>query len=215
MDNNLIELVAETLLEVLQEKNMKPQMVPVGISARHLHLTQEHIMVLFGQGHSLTPIKALSQPGQFACEETVEVVGPKGSIAKVRVLGPARKETQVEVSMSDARKLGLAPPVSGSGELKGSPGVLLRTKNGEVSIPQGVIVADRHLHMTPEQSEMYGFENGTVVQAHIEGPKGGIMGNIRVRVNPSYELDLHVDTDDASAFLLKQGQLVYVEKNSL
>lgn len=179
--------------------------VPVGISNRHLHLSQEHIEVLFGAGHQLTPTKDLSQPGQFATEETVTLVGPKGSMPGVRVLGPARKATQIELSATDTFKLGVKPPVHDSGDLAGTPGVEIVGPAGKVQLGEGTIIAARHIHMTPEDAQKYNLKDGDHVKVAISGPRAGILERVLIRVSPNYALDMHVDTDEGNAFGLKNG----------
>ncbi|KJR48237.1 Ethanolamine utilization protein [Desulfosporosinus sp. I2] len=180
--------------------------VPVGISNRHIHLSQEHIEALFGAGYSLTKMKDLSQPGQFACEETVTLIGPKGAIPGVRILGPARKSSQVELSSTDTFKLGVKPPVRDSGKIEGTPGIDVEGPKGLVHMDQGVIIAARHLHMTPEDALKFSLEDGEHVHAIVQGPRGGVLEKVLVRVNPNYALDLHVDTDEGNAFGLVNGQ---------
>lgn len=194
---------------VKQELNREP-LVPTGISVRHIHLERKHINQLFGYGHQLQVKKMLSQPGQYACEETLDVIGPKGILKGVRVLGPERNQSQVEVALTDARALGVTPPVRASGDLTGTPGILLRGPEGEVALEQGVIVADRHIHMSPEDTARFHVKDKELVQVEIGGEKPGIMGHVRIRVSSDYALDFHIDTDDGNAFLLKQGQPVKV-----
>lgn len=183
--------------------------VPVGISARHVHLTAADIERLFGPGYQLTPIKPLVQPGQFASKEQVTLVGPRGQIAKVRILGPARSETQVEVSLSDAMKLGVKDcPVRMSGDLAGTPGIRIVGPQGEIEAPAGVIAAARHLHLTDDQARAYGVHNGQVVAVRITGPRPCLMENVVCRCGSAHELELHVDTDEANACCLRNGDLV-------
>ncbi|AET70191.1 propanediol utilization protein [Desulfosporosinus orientis DSM 765] len=186
--------------------------VPVGISNRHIHLSQDHIEALFGKGYTLTKMKDLSQPGQYACEETVSITGPKGTISGVRVLGPARKASQVELAGTDTFKVGLKPPVRDSGKIEGTPGIDVEGPKGRVHLDQGVIVAARHLHMTPEDAEKHSVKDGDHIQAIVPGPRGGIMGQVLVRISPDYALDLHVDTDEGNAFSLVNGQQIEVCK---
>ncbi|MFI3252364.1 MAG: phosphate propanoyltransferase [bacterium] len=177
--------------------------VPVGISARHAHISQKDLETLFGEGHTLTHFKDLSQPGQFACEEKIDVVSldPKGkTISGVRILGPVRAETQIELVRSDAIKNKFNAPVRSSGDIKGSGGAKLVGPKGEVIIEEGVIVADRHVHMSLEDAKEYGVTDRQIVSLKVEGAKGGIMGNVLVRVNANFALDCHIDTDDSSAF---------------
>ncbi|MCR5272656.1 MAG: phosphate propanoyltransferase [Lachnospiraceae bacterium] len=204
------ELVRIVMEAVMKELNMNDRTVPVGISVRHIHLTREHVDRLFGYGYKLTPKKALSQPGQFACEETLEIVGPKGSIKKVRILGPERKMSQVELSKTDARTVGLNPPVRSSGDIKDTPGIKLIGPKGSINLNEGVIIADRHIHMTPQDAMRFGVTDKDRVSVRIDGVKPGIMEDVVIRVSDKYKLDFHVDTDDGNAFMMEQGQRVTV-----
>lgn len=172
----------------------------VETSARHIHLTNEHIETLFGKGHTLTNKKDLSQPGQFACEEKVTLVGEKGSL-KLSVLGPARKDTQVELSYTDARTLGLkGVPVRESGDVAGTPGIKLVGPCGEVEITEGCIIAKRHIHMTPEDAEKFNVKDKDVVKVRIDSDgRALIFDDVVVRVSSSYALAMHIDTDEANA----------------
>lgn len=214
MDNReeLIQKITEAVLEQWNLLSTDPYQVPVGISARHVHLSRDHVELLFGAGYQLTPEKSLSQPGQFACKEQVEVCGPRGSIKKVRILGPERKQSQVEMAFSDCRILGINPPVRTSGDLKETPGILLKGPLGEVSLKEGVIIADRHIHMTPEEASWFDVSDGDRVNVLVPGEKAGVLGRVLVRVTSESRLDLHLDTDDANAFLLRQGQWVTIRK---
>lgn len=212
MQEVTIEVLTNIVVDVMEEMGLLGNLVPTGISARHVHLTREHIDLLFGKGYQLTALKPLSQPGQFAANETVNLVGPKGSIQKVRVLGPERSQSQVEVAQSDARRLGIAAPVRSSGNLAGSPGILLQTPAGEVKLNQGVIIPDRHIHMTPADAARFGVKDGEKVSVSVSGEKGGRMENVTIRVSEQYALDFHIDTDDANAFLIRQGQMARVKK---
>ena len=203
----LVALVTQAVQAELQKRSRQ---VPVGISVRHIHLTRADVDQLFGYGYQLTPKKALSQPGQFACEECLDVIGPKGELKRVRILGPERSATQIELAQTDCRTIGVNAPVRSSGDTKGTPGVTLRGPLGELTVPEGVIVADRHLHMTPAQAAAFGLADGDRVQIRINGLKPGIMGGVLVRASNKCALDFHIDTDDGNAFLLKQGQLVTV-----
>lgn len=174
--------------------------VPVSISARHLHLQKEHVEILFGNGYTLTKFKDISQPGQYACNEKITIQGPKGSIENVRVLGPLRKQTQVEISRSDARKLGVNPPIRQSGDLVGSSPITLIGPKGSLSLTEGCIIAERHIHMTNEDATNFGVVDKQKVSIVVEGEKGGLMSNVTIRVNDRYTLDMHIDTDDANAF---------------
>ncbi|MBQ7922183.1 MAG: phosphate propanoyltransferase [Clostridia bacterium] len=174
--------------------------VLVETSARHVHLSEEHIKILFGADAKLTVKKDLSQPGQFACEERVTLVGPKKSIANVIILGPARKDTQVEVSLTDARTLGVDAPVRESGDIKGSGACKIVGPCGEVEIAEGVIAAKRHIHLTPADAEAFGVADKEIVCVKIasEG-RSTIFGDVVVRVNPNFAAAMHIDTDEANA----------------
>lgn len=179
---------------------MKNQIL-VETSARHVHLTREHIEVLFGKGYELTVKKMLSQPGQFASNERVEVVGPKKSIPGVSILGPARSADQVEVSFTDARTLGLSAPVRESGDIAGSAPCKLVGPCGELELSEGVIVAKRHIHLTPEDAAEYGVEDKQIVSVAIDSGLGRktVFDDVVVRVSKSYAAAMHIDTDEANA----------------
>ena len=180
--------------------------VLIETSARHLHVTQEVLETLFGEGYQLTPKKALSQPGQFACEERVQVIGPKKSFPAVSILGPVRPETQVELSASDARTIGVQAFVRESGDVAGTSPCKLVGPKGEVDIDCGVIVAKRHIHMTPEDAEKYGMHDKQIVSVKVDSPERSlIFGDVVVRVSPKYALAMHIDTDEANAALLAPG----------
>jgi acetate kinase len=180
--------------------------IPIAVSARHIHLTQEAVEVLFGPGHQLTPRNPLSQPGQFACEEVLEVVGPKRSLHKVRVLGPVRSKCQVEVSRTDEFWLGIDAPVRRSGDVGNTPGVTLEGPAGCLSIDNGVICAWRHIHMTPEDAEYYGVQHKDIVEVAVNSEgRDLVFGDVMIRVSPSYALEMHVDTDEANAAELNTG----------
>jgi putative phosphotransacetylase len=173
--------------------------VLVETSARHVHLTQEHIEILFGAGHQLTVKKMLSQPGQFACEERVDLVGPKKSIAGVSILGPARPASQVEVSLTDARTLGIAAPVRESGDVAGTPGVKLVGPCGEVELAEGVIAAKRHIHLTPADAEAFGVADKEIVKVKLDTARPLVFDDVVVRVNANFAAAMHIDTDESNA----------------
>ena len=180
--------------------------IPIAVSARHVHLSQAHVEALFGPGHQLTPRNPLSQPGQFACEECVDVIGPKRTIERVRVLGPARSETQVEVSRTDEFALGVDAPVRASGDIDNTPGITLRGPAGRVALAKGVICAWRHIHMAPEDAARFGVEDRDVVEVAVEGgPRDLVFGDVLVRVSKDFRLEMHIDTDEANAARLGQG----------
>ena len=173
--------------------------VIVETSARHVHLTEEHIEVLFGAGHKLTFKKELSQPGQFACEERVCIVGPKNKIDRVIVLGPARKASQVEISFTDARTLGVTAPVRESGDVAGSGACKLVGPCGEVDMAEGTIVAKRHIHMTPADAEALGVSDKEIVKVKIDTARPLIFDDVVVRVSDKFALAMHIDTDECNA----------------
>ena len=173
--------------------------VLVETSARHVHLSEAAIAVLFGEGAQLTPKKALSQPGQFACEERVNIVGPKKAINNVIILGPARPETQIEVSMTDVRVLGVEGMIRESGDVAGTPGCKLVGPAGELELTEGVMVAKRHIHMTPEDAAAFGVADKEIVKVRIESERSAELDDVIVRVSPKYALAMHIDTDESNA----------------
>lgn len=183
----------------------------VEVSAHHIHLTQEHVEVLFGQGHQLTKHADLSQPGQFACKEQLTIVGPKGRIERVRVLGPARRYTQVEIAMTEQFKLGIHPPIRESGDIADSPGCTLEGAAGKVEIDRGVICAMRHIHMTPADALRYGVRDKSFVQVRIKGDRELVFGDVLVRVDPNFALAMHIDTDEANAANVRTGARGYIQ----
>lgn len=185
--------------------------VTVGLSNKHIHLSKEHIDILFGEGHVLTPIKDLSQPGQYACDEKVDLVGPKNTIKGVRILGPARKETQVEISISDGMTLGIKNLcIRDSGKTEGTPGVKIVGPKGEVELSKGVIVASRHIHMHTLDAQKYGLKDKDIVSVKVGGLRGLIFDNVLIRVNDEYALDMHIDVEEGNAAGLKNGDEVEV-----
>ena len=172
----------------------------VETSARHVHLSQEHLEVLFGAGYELTKKKDLSQPGQYACEERVTVVGGKKEMPGVSILGPVRKDTQVELSLTDARSIGVAAPVRESGDIAGSGSCKLVGPCGEVEITEGIIAAKRHIHATPEDAQELGVADKDIVSVKIDTDgRSLVFGDVVVRVSPSYALAMHIDTDESNA----------------
>ncbi|MEG0176098.1 phosphate propanoyltransferase [Anaerorhabdus sp.] len=185
--------------------------VLVEVSARHVHVSKQDLETLFGAGHELTSKKDLSQPGQFACEEKVAVVGPKGTI-NMSILGPTRKDTQIEVSYTDARTLGINAPLRESGDTKESAPIKLVGPKGEVELTQGVIVAKRHIHMLPSDAEKFGVENGQIVSVKIDtNGRSIVFGDTVVRVRDDFALAMHIDTDEANAAGISgsaQGEII-------
>jgi acetate kinase len=177
----------------------------VEVSAHHIHLTQEHVEALFGPGHQLTKHSDLSQPGQYACKEQLAIVGPKGRIERVRVLGPTRKYSQVEIAMTEQFKLGVHPPIRESGDIADTPGCTLEGTAGSVELERGVICAFRHIHMTPEDALGYGVRDKSIVRVRITGDRELEFGDVLIRVDPSFALAMHIDTDEANAANVKTG----------
>lgn len=183
--------------------------VPVMSSNRHCHLSQADVERLFGPGYQLTKMRDLVQPGQFACNERVVIETEKGKMT-LRVVGPARKESQIELSFTDAVKLGLKPPVRMSGELEGSPGCTLSNGDRRLTLSKGVIVAARHLHMAPDEAEAFGLKDGDVVSLQVEGQRAAVLNNVLVRSGKGHLMEAHIDKDEANACGLKDGQLCRV-----
>jgi len=188
--------------------------IPVGISGRHLHLTKEHLEILFGAGYELTILKDLSQPGQYAANEKVDVISPKGNLLTgVRILGPVRPDSQVEISKSDAIRYKFIAPVRSSGDVKGSGACTLVGPKGQVELTEGVIIADRHIHFSDTEAKEFGVTDRQMVSIKINGEKPGILDNVLCRVSPKFKLDCHLDTDDGSAFMLNTGDFVELIKS--
>lgn len=197
------------LTKVLEAQKQQPFLVEV--SAHHIHLSQEHVEALFGKGHQLTKHADLSQPGQYACKEQLTIVGPKGRIERVRVLGPARKETQIEIAMTEQFKLGVQPPIRESGDINGTPGCTLESPTTSIKVDRGVICALRHVHMTPGDALRYGVRDKSIVRVRIAGDRELVFGDVLVRVSPSYALAMHIDTDEANAAHVKTGAEGFIE----
>ena len=201
----LVAVVTEAVVRQLENQTLT---IPVGVSNRHVHLSQQDLAVLFGNSASLTKSKDLSQPGQFACAETLTLVGPKGVIENVRVLGPVRPATQVEISTADGFRLGIKPPVRDSGDLEGSAKATLVGPKGAVTLPQGVVVAARHIHMQETEALRFGVRDKQKVCVRVPGERGLIFDEVLVRVSPNYSLEFHVDLDEANAAGLVNGDRV-------
>lgn len=186
--------------------------VPAASSARHVHLCERDVNILFGTGYQLTSFKALSQPDQYACEEKIKIIGARGEIGGVRILGPARKQTQVEISVTDSFKLGIKPVVRMSGDIAGTPGAKIVGPAGELDLHEGVIVSARHLHISNEQARTYGLKSGDIVSLKKSGERETTFGNVVVRSGAKHSLEAHFDTDEANAVLLKNGDLLEIVK---
>lgn len=204
----------ERLVEEVVRKHLEDSLyVPVGVSNRHIHLKQEDLEVLFGKGYALKKMKDLKQPGEFAARETVAVKGPKGSFPKVRILGPVRAFTQVELSLGDAHVLGVAVPIRESGRIADSASVTLEGPEGALTLPVGAIAAHRHIHMPPEVAAQHGLKNGDIVEVETPGPRGLVFKEVMLRVSEKYALEMHLDLDEANAAQLGNGDLVKVRKS--
>ena len=181
--------------------------IPLEVSAHHVHLSRPHVEALFGAGYQLTRRSDLSQPGQYACQETLTLVGPKGQVERVRILGPERKESQVEIAMTEEYALGIDAPIRMSGDLEGTPGLTLKGPAGSAVLDKGVICAQRHIHMSPQEALSFGLMDRDVVQVRVAGDRELTFGDVAVRVHPSFRLALHLDTDEANAAEVKTGQV--------
>lgn len=207
MNLSVINCAKKSLMKWMVMLEMANKIL-VETSARHVHVTKEDLETLFGTGATLTNKKDLSQPGQFACEERVKVVGPKSEMAGVSILGPERPATQVEISLTDARKLGIDAPIRESGDTAGSGGCKLVGPCGEVELKEGVIVAKRHIHMTPEDAEAFNVADKEVVSVKINTSERSLtLGDVVVRVSPKFALAMHIDTDESNAAACPRGEV--------
>lgn len=186
--------------------------IKLGISARHLHVTQKHLEILFGKGATLTPMKYLVQPGQFAAEEKVTLVTAKGNLPNLRIIGPLRPQTQVELAIADARKIGLNPPIRNSGDLNNSAAVTLVGPKGQVEIKEGVIIAARHLHLAPATAEKYGIKDKDIVKLVFPGERALTFDNVFTRVSTACADEVHIDTDEGNACCAENDMLVTIIK---
>lgn len=220
MDTN-ISTIAEAVYKALLaeqggEKAAAPKtsaQIPVGVSNRHIHLTQEHVEILFGKGYQLTLLKDLSQPGQYACKELLTIVGPSlRPIENVRVLGPVRKASQVEVSRTDSFTLKVKPPVRESGKLEGSAPITIIGPKGVVSLSEGCIIANRHIHMSTDEGKAFGIKDNDYVTVETFGERRTRFYDVQVRVHPDFRLEMHLDTDDANAAGIACGTKVEIVK---
>lgn len=186
--------------------------VKIGVSNRHVHLRKEHLEILFGENYNLEVKNELTQPGQFASTSTLTIKTEKSEIENVRVLGPLRDYTQVEISKTDAYKLGINPPVRDSGDITRSEKIELIGPKGSIKLEEGCIIATRHIHITPQQVKEFGLENLEKVSVELPGEKGGIISNVYLKISEDYEFELHLDTDDANAHLIKSGDIGRIVK---
>lgn len=197
--DQLVDKIVEKIKEELELS------FEVEASGRHIHLSQAHVDALFGEGYQLTKAKDLSQPGQYACQERLTVVGPKGSFQNVVILGPVRPASQVEISLTDCLSLGVKAPIRESGQIEGTPGAVLVNGHRSVSLEQGVIVAKRHIHMTPEDAAKAGVTNHQIVKVKVDGERPLIFDDVVVRVHPQFATYMHIDYDEANACGFKKG----------
>ena len=213
-----IEKIAEMVKKTLQEMGSAAPAaaeggIPIGVSNRHIHLSVSDLETLFGKGYELTPIKELSQPGQYACKEVLTIVGPSmRPIENVRVLGPVRKASQVEVSATDSYVLKVKPPVRESGKIEGSAPIRIIGPKGVVELSEGCIIANRHIHMSPSDAEKFGVSDGDYIDVDVNGKRRTRWFDVQVRVHKDFRLEMHVDTDDANAAGIGNGFTVTVVK---
>ena len=214
MEQQTIEKITQMVLQTLNQMESKSNgfQVPVGVSARHIHLTQEHVEILFGEGYNLTKKKEL-MGGQYACNETVTVVGLKlRAIENVRVLGPVRSASQLEISSTDAMKLGIKAPIRESGNVAGSAPIAVVGPKGAVYLKEGCIVAMRHIHMSPADAMAAGVHDGDIASVKADNERGTVFEHVKIRVHDSFTLEMHIDTDEANASLIKTGDKVTIMK---
>ncbi|TGE33429.1 phosphate propanoyltransferase [Desulfosporosinus sp. Sb-LF] len=208
------DALAALLMEAIKEGGYLKKddnSIPVGISNRHIHLSQADLETLFGSGYQLTKTKDLSQPMQYACKETLIIAGPKGAIEKVRILGPVRSESQIEILQADCFKLGVSAPVRLSGDLQGTPGITLIGPKGSVLLSKGLVIAQRHIHMTLEDAKNFGVTDGEQVTIQIDGLRGGTFSNVVIRANNTSALEFHIDTEEANAMQLATARITIVK----
>ena len=204
--------IAGLACEVEKRLKRSKLRIPVGVSNRHCHLTEEHFKILFGRDASPKKVKNIKQPGFYAAEEIIDVKGPKGTLRNIRLVAPYRARTQIEIAVTDAFAIGLHPPVRESGESKGSAGAVLIGPRGQVEIKEGVILAQRHLHFSPDEAQALGIASGEVVRvrAGTGGGRSTVFEDVVVRVSDKYSLEFHVDTDEANAAGIKTGDIVHI-----
>lgn len=206
-----MKINVETLTELIVDAIKKmDDTIPLGISNRHIHLSKQELETCFGAGYELTHLKDLSQPGQYAAAETVTICGPKGAIEKVRVLGPVRKQTQVELLASDCFKLGVKQHLRLSGDIAGSAPITVVGPKGSVYLKEGAIVPQRHIHMTPDDAKRYQVQDGQIVSIRCGGEKGGIFDQVIVRATDNSALDCHLDLDEANAMGLSSSSKITI-----
>jgi propanediol utilization protein len=206
------ESLLNTLVDEVARRIKEEVFVQVEASGRHVHLSRAHVEALFGKNHSLTPVKDLSQPGQFACKERVTIIGPKGKLENVAVLGPERPETQIEISKTDARILGINAPIRESGHIENTPGVIIASENAQIQTDKGTIIAMRHVHLTPEDASKFGVRDKDIVQVKLLTDRKLIFDDVVVRVSDKYASYMHIDYDEANACNLGPKTLARIIK---
>ncbi len=212
-DAKLVQEVVSRVMAAVGPAGASDNTVPVGVSNRHIHLSAADLATLYGEGYELTPVKDLSQPGQFACKETLTIIGPSlRPIENVRVLGPVRKASQVEISRTDSFVLKVKPPVRESGDIVGSAPITIVGPKGVVTLKEGCIIATRHIHMSEEEGAAFGLADGDYVTVEANGERRTTFYDVQVRVNKAFRLEMHIDTDDANAAGIGNGARVKVIK---
>lgn len=212
VNEELLKLITQRVMEKVNKYN--EYKIPIGVSNRHVHVTQEDLDILFGKGYELTKKSDLKQPGQYACNETVTIRGPKGEFDRVRILGPVRKQSQIEISKTDSFRLGVRAPIRESGQLSGTPGLEMIGPKGTVTLPEGAIIALRHIHMTPQQAEAMGVWDKDIVEVETFGERRGIFGDVLIRVSDQFALEMHVDVDEANACALGNNDYVMIRQST-
>lgn len=210
MNPTLVDMIVDNVLKKISDQKI----IKVEASGRHVHLSRSSIDMLFGTGYQLTKDRDLSQPGQFVCKERIMLIGPKGSIRNVVILGPERKETQVEISITDQIILGIKAPIRESGDLIGTPSIILASNKSSIQINNGVIVAKRHIHMTPTDALNFGVTDKEIVQMHVFGSRPLNFDDVVVRVSPNYRTCMHIDYDEANACGYQKGTFAMLLKKS-
>ncbi|MBU5437536.1 phosphate propanoyltransferase [Tissierella sp. MSJ-40] len=211
MNTSNEELISLITKLVIEEMNKKEEiLIPIGVSNRHAHLSREDLDILFGTGYQLNKVKDLKQPGQYATDEFVTIKGPKGEIKNIRILGPLRNKTQIEVSITDGFQLGIKPPIRESGNLDDSCPIEIIGPKGSIRKSNGVIAALRHIHMSPGIAEKLNLKDKDIVDVEVPGIRRGILGNVLIRVSDKYELEMHIDTDESNAYNLRNNDKVKI-----
>lgn len=209
-NEEIVKLVTKIVIEKM--KDLENYKIPIGVSNRHVHVSKEDLEKLFGKGYELTKKVDLKQPGQFAANETVTIRGPKGEFQNVRILGPVRDKSQVEISLTDNFRLGVKAPIKESGDHENTPGLEIEGPCGSVKIPKGTIVALRHIHMTPKWAEKMGVKDKEIVEVETVGERRGVLGNVLIRVSDKSDIEMHIDLDEANACCLKNNDFVILCK---